>query len=74
MKVTRLLETGESDTIVRELLETKADVAMDLFENKGRSQVLWFSNSHLIAPIAFACIQRDSFDESSIFGPFIDNL
>ena len=68
------LETGESDGIVREVLEYKADIGMDLAENKERSKALWFSNPHLIAPIAIAYIQRNSFDESSIFGPFSNNL
>eukprot|EP00795_Rhopilema_esculentum_P013276 gene13276-4112_t len=68
------LETGESDGIVREVLENKADIGIDLTENKGRSKALWFSNPHLIAPIAIAYIQRSSFDESSIFGPFSNNL
>ena len=68
------LETGESDGIVREVLENKADIGIDLTENKGRSAALWFSNPHLIAPISIAYIQRNSFDESSIFGPFSNNL
>ena len=68
------LETGESDGIVREVLENKADIGIDLTENKGRSRALWFSNPHLISPIALAYIERNSFDESSIFGPFSKNL
>eukprot|EP00795_Rhopilema_esculentum_P013279 gene13279-4115_t len=68
------LETGESDGIVREVLENKADIGIDLAENKGRSKALWFSNPHLIGPIAFGYIQNNNFDESSIFGPFSKNL
>ncbi|XP_065051644.1 probable glutamate receptor [Rhopilema esculentum] len=68
------IETGDSDGIVREVLENKADIGIDLTENKGRSTALWFSNPHLIAPISIAYIQGNSFDESSIFGPFSKNL
>ena len=68
------LETGESDGIVREVLENKADIGIDLAENKGRSKALWFSSPHLIGPIAFGYIQNSNFDESSIFGPFSKNL
>ncbi|XP_065052226.1 glutamate receptor ionotropic, NMDA 2B-like [Rhopilema esculentum] len=68
------LETGENDGIVREVLENKADIGIDLTENKGRSKALWFSNPHLIAPMAVAYIEKNSFDESSIFGPFSNNL
>eukprot|EP00795_Rhopilema_esculentum_P013275 gene13275-4110_t len=68
------LETGESDGIVREVLENKADIGIDLAENKERSKALWFSNPHIIAPMAIAYVERSSFDESSIFGPFSNNL
>ena len=63
-------ETNSSSGIVREILEGNADIALDLTENKPRSQVLWFSKAYIISPISLMHVKTDSFTNSGIFKPF----
>ena len=67
-------ETNTSSGIVREILESNADIALDLTENKPRSQVLWFSNAYIISPITLMYVKTGSFTNSGIFKPFDSNF
>ena len=67
-------ETNTSSGIVREIIEKKADIALDLAETKARSHVLWFSKSYVISGIGLMYIKSDSFSNSGIFKPFDSHL
>ena len=67
-------ETNTSSGIVREIIEKKADIALDLTETKARSHVLWFSKSYVISGMGLLYIKAGSFSNSGIFKPFDSNL
>ena len=67
-------ETNTSSGIVREIIERNSDIALDLMENKPRSQVLWFSRLYVISGIRVMYVKTGSFRNTWIFQPFDSNL
>ena len=67
-------QTGASTGVVREILESTADMGLDLLENKVRAQNLWFSKPYLISSLAYIYVKPDSFHDTGIFKPFETNL
>ena len=66
-------ETNTSSGMVREIVEKKSDIALDLIVNTPRSHVLWFSKSYAISCIGLMYV-KGGFNSSGIFRPFDLNL
>ena len=62
--------SGKATGMIREILENKADIGIDLIENKGRNKAIEFSRPYHIDSIAMAYIKRESYAEAGVFGPF----
>ena len=67
-------ETNTSNGIVREVIESFADIGLELTEIKSRSSSLWFSKPHMISHIGFSYLKPGSFHDTNIFKPFGTNL
>ena len=67
-------ETNTSNGIVREVIESFADIGLELTEIKSRSSSLWFSKPHMISHIGFSYLKPGSFHDTNVFKPFGTNL
>ena len=67
-------DNGENTGIVREIVENKADIALELMENKARATVISFQKPLIIGELAFIYVKADYLHDAGIFKPFDTNL
>ena len=67
-------ELGKADGIVGDLASGRADLGIDLIEDKTRNRAIDFSNPYAITSIGIAYLQKMNYKESGIFRPFSPEL
>ena len=68
------VQTKASTGVVREIIENKADIGLDMSMNIPRSHVLSFSKPYVIASGGFMYVRHDSLKSTGIFTPFDTHL
>ena len=68
------VQTKASTGVIREIIENKADIGLDISMNIPRSHVLSFSKPYVIFNEGFMYVRHDSVRSTGIFKPFHANL
>lgn len=67
-------DTGTANGIVGDLFDGKAELGIDLIEDKTRNKAVDFTTPYAITSIAIAYLQQTQYKEGGIFGPFSPEL